>query len=120
MNLILQLITYMADSQKLLRDFLLVLQINEHSQLSVFFFLILQTGSVVQYNPSKIHIVILNKKMIHKYGSFVTTRTCAYQGVKKCSFFGKFGVLCFLETPVLRFVLLPYYRPLFKYFLNDR
>ena len=24
-------------------------------------------------------------------------------------FFGKFGVLCFLETPVLRFALLPYY-----------
>ena len=31
-------------------------------------------------------------------------------GGKKCSFFGKFGVLCFLETPVLRFALLPYYR----------
>ena len=25
-------------------------------------------------------------------------------------FFWKFGVLCFLETPVLRFALLPYYR----------
>ena len=25
-------------------------------------------------------------------------------------FFGKFGVLCFLETSVLRFALLPYYR----------
>ena len=31
-------------------------------------------------------------------------------GGKKCLFFWKFGVLCFLETPVLRFVLLPYYR----------
>ena len=30
-------------------------------------------------------------------------------GDKKCSFFGKFGVLYFLETPVLRFALLPYY-----------
>ena len=30
-------------------------------------------------------------------------------GGKKCSFFGKFGVLCFLETPVLIFALLPYY-----------
>ena len=29
---------------------------------------------------------------------------------KKCSFFGKFDVLCFLETPLLRFALLPYYR----------
>ena len=31
-------------------------------------------------------------------------------GGKKCLFFGKFGLLCFLETPVLRFALLPYYR----------
>ena len=31
-------------------------------------------------------------------------------GVKKCSFFGKFGMLCFLKTPVLRFALLPCYR----------
>ena len=34
---------------------------------------------------------------------------CVSEG-KKCSFFGKFGVLCFLETPVLRFALLLYYR----------
>ena len=33
-------------------------------------------------------------------------------GSKNCSFFGKFGVHCFLETPVLRFALLPYYRQL--------
>ena len=31
-------------------------------------------------------------------------------GGKKCLLFGKFGVLCFLKTPVLRFALLPYYR----------
>ena len=31
-------------------------------------------------------------------------------GGKKCSFLGKFDVFCFLETPVLRFTLLPYYR----------
>ena len=31
-------------------------------------------------------------------------------GGKKCSFFGKFGVLCSLVTSVLRFDLLPYYR----------
>ena len=39
---------------------------------------------------------------------FLFLRVCI--GVKKCSFFGKFGVLCFLETPVLRFALLPYYQ----------
>ena len=32
---------------------------------------------------------------------------CA-SGGKKCWFFGKFGVLCFLVTPVLRFSLLPF------------
>ena len=38
-------------------------------------------------------------------------RTCVcVSGGKKCSFFRKFGELCFLETPVLRFALLPYYR----------
>ena len=31
-------------------------------------------------------------------------------GGKKCSFFGKFDVLCFPETPFSRFTLLPYYR----------
>ena len=31
-------------------------------------------------------------------------------GGKKCLFFGNFGMLCFLQTPVLRFALLPYYR----------
>ena len=34
-------------------------------------------------------------------------------GGKKCLFFEKFGVFCFLETPVLRFALLPYYRQYF-------
>ena len=37
-------------------------------------------------------------------------------GGKKCLFFEKFGVLCFLETLLLRFVILPYYRRLFVTF----
>ena len=32
------------------------------------------------------------------------TYVCASED-KKCSFFGKLGALCFLETPVLRFAL---------------
>ena len=45
-------------------------------------------------------------------------------GGKKCSFFGKFDVLCFLETPVLSFALLPYLLPyqrtkINKCFLKD-
>ena len=39
---------------------------------------------------------------------------CA-SGGKKYSFFGKFDVLCFLETPVLRFAILPYYRWVFPW-----
>ena len=30
-------------------------------------------------------------------------------GGKKCSFFGKFDLLCFPETPVSKFAILPYY-----------
>ena len=37
-----------------------------------------------------------------------------YQGGKKCSFFGKFGVFCFLETPILKFTLLPYHHRIIK------
>ena len=36
-------------------------------------------------------------------------------GGKKCSFFGKFGVLCFLETAALRFTPLPHYRRIRNY-----
>ena len=44
---------------------------------------------------------------------FLPSNTHRYVSVsegKKCSFFWKFGVFCFLETSVLRFALLPYYR----------
>ena len=46
----------------------------------------------------------------------VSTKQSTYvcvSGGKKCSFFGKFDVLCFYETPVLRFALLPYYREVY-------
>ena len=44
--------------------------------------------------------------------SYPLIRTHVYvSGGKKCSFFGKFGVLFFLlETPVLKFALLRYYQ----------
>ena len=37
------------------------------------------------------------------------TCACASEG-QKCPFFGKFGVLCFLVSSVLRFALFSYYR----------
>ena len=43
-------------------------------------------------------------------------RHVCVSGGKKCSFFGKFGVLCFVETPVLKFTLLPYNRRAFLIF----
>ena len=39
-------------------------------------------------------------------------------GGKKCSFFGKFGVFCLLETPDLRFTLLPYYRRILRILIS--
>ena len=52
----------------------------------------------------------------------IRTRTCALTGGKKCSSFQKFGMLCFLVTPLLRFVLLPYYRRkiLFWYYSQNK
>ena len=41
---------------------------------------------------------------------FKKTNYVCVSGGKKCSFLGKFYVFCFLETPVLRFTLLPYYQ----------
>ena len=41
---------------------------------------------------------------------FVVNVHVCVSGDKKCSFFGKFDVLFFLETPVLRLALSPYYR----------
>ena len=48
-----------------------------------------------------------NKKTKHPKVSEFRTYVCVSVR-KKCSFFGKFGVLCFLVTSVLRLDLLPY------------
>ena len=48
--------------------------------------------------------------MVPTYSARYTHIRVRIMGGKKCSFFGKFGLLCFLETPVLRFALLPCYR----------
>ena len=37
------------------------------------------------------------------------TWVCVSEG-KKCLFVGKIDLFCFLETPILRFALLPYYQ----------
>ena len=53
------------------------------------------------------------RQIFRKNENFLPPDTHMYvcvSGGKKCLFFGKFGVLCFLETPVLRFSLLAYYR----------
>ena len=53
---------------------------------------------------------ILTYSVIRQKGES-RTYVCV-SGGKKCSSFRKFGVLCFLETSVLRFTLLSYYRRL--------
>ena len=42
--------------------------------------------------------------------TFLTTWYAHVRTGQKCSFFEKFGMTCFLETLVLTFALLPYYR----------
>ena len=39
---------------------------------------------------------------------FLETSVLCVSGGKKCSFFGKFGVFCFLQTPIWRFDLFPF------------
>ena len=58
-----------------------------------------------------------NPKNKHFLPSDTRTYVCV-SGVKKSSFFGKFGVLCILETPILRFTLLAYYRQTIEKTLN--
>ena len=44
------------------------------------------------------------------YVLLIRTRMCTYQVVTNVRFSQKFGMLCFLQTPVLRFALMLYYR----------
>ena len=53
---------------------------------------------------------VRNFRFLENLACFVFVEHVWVSGGKKCSFFGKFGVLCFLETPVLRFTLFLYYR----------
>ena len=45
-----------------------------------------------------------------KVGTLTKYFQVRVSGGKKCQLFGKFDVLCFLGTPILRFALLPYSR----------
>ena len=59
------------------------------------------------FHENKAHQIF--QKMNISY-PLIRARTCDHQGGKKCYFFRTFDVLCFLETPALRFTLSPYYR----------
>ena len=72
----------------------------------------------VTLNLAFVWCIILGnlKIMVAKFGNTLKSSVIRQKGEshtsegKKCLFFGTFGVLCFLETPVLRFALLPYNR----------
>ena len=79
-----------------------------------------KSNFIFLFEPSvpSVEIIRKNKRPGTSYQSihrlpnlFLKTCVCV-SGSKKCSFFGKFGVICFLVTLVLRFTLLPYYRRL--------
>ena len=58
------------------------------------------------------HIIINNDYIVHIVMTLwlINLSVIWQKGVKSNRFFEKFGVLCFLLTNVLRFVLLPYYQ----------
>ena len=83
---------------------------------SIHFLILFPVGvTIVQKNSKKFCNILFNiSSVIRQKGE---SRTCAYLEGKNCSFFEKFGVLCFLVTSVLRFALLRYHRrfTLFQY-----
>ena len=58
-----------------------------------------------------------NKTKRTKFSEKRIFLTYAYQGGKKCLFFGKFGVLSFNVTSILTFALSPYERQLIQLFM---
>ena len=51
-----------------------------------------------------------NIELVHENIQETDIAVSCVSGGKKCSFFRKLDMLCFLETTVLRFAVLPYYR----------
>ena len=63
------------------------------------------------FQESKAHQISISKHFL--------PHLCVSEG-KKCSFFGKFDVLCFLQAPILRFTLLPHYRRIVDVWLDSK
>ena len=77
-----------------------------------FHFEILSNSSVIKQKGESLKRGVSRKQSMPKFPKnkhFLPPDTHVSVG-KKCLFFGNFCMLCFLETPVLRFALLPYYR----------
>ena len=78
--------------------------------------IILSSKSINSKNTRLKQNYVIPRKKVYYYNTIqivgnkaqgrLSKQECAYLGVKKCSFFGKFDLLCFLETPILRFTLL--------------
>ena len=70
----------------------------------------------ISSNINKIYLLQFVTLLEFKYCILIFPKTIqedtyvCVSGGKKFSFFWKFGVLCFLVIPILRFALLPYYR----------
>ena len=59
--------------------------------------------------------MVIRQKGESQNGCFKKAKHAKISEKNICLFFGNFDVLCFLETPVLRFALLPYYRRLTRH-----
>ena len=64
---------------------------------------------LIQYVGYKTEVTNLKTHVSRKQTTSDFLMCVCISGGKKGSFFGKLNALCFLETPVFRFALLPYY-----------
>ena len=72
-------------------------------------------NTLYTFNTSKYTAIEWFEGKVYKhfgcfFDNYIKDTYVCVSGGKKYSFFRKFGMLCFLETPVLSFALLPYYR----------
>ena len=78
-------------------------------------------GNKAKWRTSKQVLQETKARQNFRNKHFLPPETHTYvciSGAKKCLFLASFGVLWFLETPVLRFALLPYSRLLYPSILK--
>ena len=86
------------------KNFLLCINRDKNSRSQMIYIIAILKNLIESPSSVNLQVPLEKESLI----IFQNTYVCV-SGGKKCSFFGEFGELCFLETHVLRFALLPYF-----------